>query len=199
MASDKPDSFQCGPFEVASNPNVSQFVDKLNRLREAVDQCRIQPGIGYTLNRSTGGTTLSIKTSNGGMMGTEDIHPFKIYARIQNKKVQAKIQKESAFFSPSNTKIQGLDEYTEVGIKDICQIYLTAKVTNHVISEAKIDFSGDSTSLIDPASGQSAQTATRIPLGSVDKNGQIVQNVRTNLSTNLGCLNGFAYLLIVPL
>jgi hypothetical protein len=198
MASDKPDSFQCGPFEVASNPSVTQFVDKLNRMREAVDQCRIQPGVGYEIQRSTGGTTLTIKKGGGGAT-SQAIYPFKIYARIKEKKVQAKIQKESEFYSPSKTSITGLDEWTDIGIKDICQIYLTAQISDHAITSAKIDFSGDSSSLIDPADGQSAQTATRIPLGSVTKKGEITQSVKTHLRTNLGCLNGFAYLLITPL
>jgi hypothetical protein len=42
VPNEKPDSFQCGPFEVARNPDVRQFVEKLNRLREAVDACRVQ-------------------------------------------------------------------------------------------------------------------------------------------------------------
>jgi hypothetical protein len=198
MASEKPDSFQCGPFEVARNPNVSQFVEKLNRLREALDACRIQPGVGYDVNRSSGGTTLSIKKGQGGNQA-EEMHPFKIYVRKKDKKWEAKIQKESAFYSPSETEITGLDEWSEIGVKDLCQIYLEAKISSHEIQSAKINFTGESTSLIDPADGAAEQTATRIPLGTVSKDGTIVQNVRTNVRTNLSCLNGFAYLLIVPL
>jgi hypothetical protein len=198
MPSEKPDSFQCGPFEVASNPNVSQFVEKLNRLREAVDACRIQPGVGYEVNRSTSGTTLTIKAGQGGN-SAEETHPFKIFARKKDQKWQAKIQKESAFYFPSETAITGLDEWREIGTKDLCQIYLEAKISDHKIQSAEIDFSGESTSLIDPENGDAPQTATRIPLGTISKDGTIVQNVRTNVRTNLACLNGFAYLLIVPL
>lgn len=198
MASDKPDSFQCGAFEVAKNPNVSQFVEKLNRLREAVDQCRLQPGVGYTLNRSSGGTSLTISTGQGGVVAP-DIHPFKIFARMKDNKMQAKIQKESELYDPVKKDITGLDEWNSIGNSEICQIYLEAKISDHKIQSAKIDFSGSSKSLVDPSDGQSAQTATRIPLGSITKKGVITQSVKTHLRTNLGCLNGFAYLLIVPL
>jgi hypothetical protein len=77
VPNEKPDSFQCGPFEVARNPDVRSFVEKLNRLREAVDQCRVQPGVGYTVNRSSGGTVLAIKAGAGGS-APEERHPFKI-------------------------------------------------------------------------------------------------------------------------
>ena len=198
MASDKPDSFQCGPFEVASNPNVSQFVEKLNRLREAVDQCRLQPGVGYTLNRSSGGTTLSINAGHGGVVAI-DPYPFKIYARKKNNQWEAKIQKESELYAPSKRDISGLDEWTMIGNKEVCQIYLQAEISNLNIQSAKIDFSGESQSLVDPSEGQGVQTATRIPLGSIARDGTITQSVKTHVRTNLGCLNGFAYLLIVPL
>jgi hypothetical protein len=198
VASDKPDSFQCGAFEVAKNPNVSQFVEKLNRLREAVDQCRLQPGVGYTLNRSSGGTSLTISTGQGGVVAP-DIHPFKIFARMKDNKMQAKIQKESELYDPVKKDITGLDEWNNIGNSEICQIYLEAKISDHKIQSAKIDFSGSSKSLVDPSDGQSAQTATRIPLGSITKKGVITQSVKTHLRTNLGCLNGFAYLLITPL
>jgi hypothetical protein len=198
MPSEKPDSFQCGPFEVASNPNVSQFVEKLNRLREAVDACRIQPGVGYTLNRSSGGTTLSISTGQGGVVAI-DPYPFKIYARKKNNQWEAKIQKESELYAPSKRDISGLDEWTRIGDKEVCQIYLEAKISNLNIQSAKIDFSGESQSLVDPSEGQGVQTATRIPLGSIARDGTITQSVKTHVRTNLGCLNGFAYLLIVPL
>lgn len=197
MANEKPDSFQCGPFEVARNPNVSQFVEKLNRLREAVDQCRLQPGVGYTLNRSSGGTTLSIRGQGGSV--AIDPHPFKIYARKKDNQWEAKIQKESELYVPSKRDISGLDEWTRIGNKEVCQIYLDAKISDLKIQSAKIDFSGESKSLVDPAEGEGPQTATRIPLGSIGKDGTITQNVKTHVRTNLGCLDGFAYLLIVPL
>jgi hypothetical protein len=198
MASEKPDSFQCGPFEVARNPNISQFVEKLNRLREAIDQCRIQPGVGYKLSRSSGGTTLSINTGQSGSVAT-DPHPFKIYARKKNNQWEAKVQKESELYVPFKMGISKLDEWTKIGNKEVCQIYLDAKISDLKIQSAKIDFSGESKSLVDPAQGEGAQTATRIPLGSIAKDGTITQSVKTHVRTNLGCMNGFAYLLIVPL
>jgi len=60
MAFTQPDSFQIGPFEVRKNPSPQELAEKLNRLREAVDQLRLQPGPGYLVNRTRGGTTLQI-------------------------------------------------------------------------------------------------------------------------------------------
>jgi len=198
MPSELPDSFGCGPFVAARNPDVGLFVDKLNKLREAVDACRIQPGVGYTFNRSAGGTSLNIKTGDGSS-APQEVHPFKIYVRSKDKKLQAKIQNESLLLSPEQTKITGLNAWNNIGEKDICYLYLEAQINNHIIQSAKIDFSGESTSLVDPANGLSAQTATRIPIGSITKDGLITQSVKTHVRTELGCLNGFAYLLIVPL
>lgn len=65
MAFDQPDSFQIGPFEVRRNPSPQELAEKLNRLREAVEQCRLQPGPGYTVSRTRGGTTLQILARPG--------------------------------------------------------------------------------------------------------------------------------------
>lgn len=66
MAFTQPDSFQIGPFEVRKNPSPAELAEKLNRLREAVEQVRLQPGPGYLVNRSRGGTTLQILSGPGG-------------------------------------------------------------------------------------------------------------------------------------
>lgn len=75
------DSFGIGPFEVRRNPSAQELAEKLNRLREAVDQCRLQPGPGYTVSRSRGGTTLQILPRPGGGGGTtaaEEACPFQL-------------------------------------------------------------------------------------------------------------------------
>lgn len=68
MAFDQPDSFNIGPFEVRRNPSPQELAEKLNRLREAVEQCRLQPGPGYTVSRTRGGTTLQIRPSGGASL-----------------------------------------------------------------------------------------------------------------------------------
>ena len=77
MAFDQSDSFQIGSFEVRKNPSPQELADKLNRLREAVDQLRIQPGPGYLVNRTRGGTTLQI-LSKAGTSATTETCPFDV-------------------------------------------------------------------------------------------------------------------------
>ena len=72
MAFDQPDSFQIGPFEVRQNPSPRELAEKLNKLREAVEQLRIQPGPGYTINRTRGGTTIQILRQPGGGAGAAE-------------------------------------------------------------------------------------------------------------------------------
>lgn len=77
MAFDQPDSFNIGPFEVRRNPSPQELAEKLNRLREAVEQCRLQPGPGYTVSRTRGGTTLQILARPGGSAAA-NICPFDV-------------------------------------------------------------------------------------------------------------------------
>lgn len=91
MASDQPDSFQIGPFEVRQNPSPRELADKLNRLREAVDQVRLQPGPGYTLARSRGGTTIQILARPGGSSATETC-PFDVSLQASGANYKIKVQ-----------------------------------------------------------------------------------------------------------
>jgi hypothetical protein len=201
MASDQPDSFQVGSFEVRKNPSPQELADKLNRLREAVDRVRLQDGIGYTVNRSSGGTSLNIKTGNQNAT-IQSPHPFQIYTRYVDDTWQAKVYPQSLIYNPTqyNGTINGLNTWTDLdGLTDVRDIYLKTSISNHAIVSAGIDFSGQHTSLVDPDDGSGAQTAARIPLGSVTSVGQITQSVRSHVRTNLACMNGFAYVLLVPL
>jgi hypothetical protein len=196
MASDKSDSFQCGPFEVASNPNVSQFVEKLNRLREAVDQCRIQPGVGYTLTRSSGGTSLTIKTGSGST-AAEDLYPFKIKIRKKDTKYQFFVIQGTI---ASNEKIVTNQEEW-VDFEAPARIYLEATITDGAISTAtlKTQPPGQVLELVSIQGG--AQTQARITIGQYldpegAKNFQIIQNVRANISTKVVCSDGYPALLI---
>jgi len=196
MASDKSDSFQCGPFEVASNPSVTQFADKLNRLREALDQCRIQPGVGYTLTRSSGGTSLTIKTGSGST-AAEDLYPFKIKIRKKDTKYQFFVIQGTI---ASNEKIVTNQEEW-VDFEAPARIYLEATITDGAISTAtlKTQPPGQVLELVSIQGG--AQTQARITIGQYldpegAKNFQIIQNVRANISTKVVCSDGYPALLI---
>jgi hypothetical protein len=194
MASDRPDSFQCGSFEVAQNPNVTQFVEKLNRLREAVDQCRIQPGVGYTLTRSGGGTSLTIKTGSGALGA--DLYPFKIKIRQKDKKYQFYI---SSGYVGSNLVIVKNQE-SWVKFEPPSTIYLEAKIVDLKITELEFKTKKYSEAL-EPVEINEKQTASRIIIGFYhdpdgEKNYQLIQNVKTNILVKLKCSDGYPALIM---
>jgi hypothetical protein len=90
MAFDQPDSFQIGPFEVRQNPSPTELAEKLNKLREAVEQVRLQPGPGYTISRSRGGTTIQI-LPRPGSMATETC-PFDVTLQTSGSNYKIKVQ-----------------------------------------------------------------------------------------------------------
>lgn len=91
MAFDQADSFQIGSFEVRQNPSPQELADKLNRLREAVDQLRIQPGPGYLVNRSRGGTTLQILRGSGNASIAETC-PFDVSIQADGANYLIKVE-----------------------------------------------------------------------------------------------------------
>lgn len=204
MAFEQSDSFKCGPFVVSKNPNIGQFVEKLNQLRQAIDQCRVMPGIGYTVTRSTGGTTLSIKTPTGATQAAER-HPFKIY--LEKRKTpesslpeyMIKIEKNSFVYDSKASSIDKLDKWINLGSQkyDPLPIFLEATIKSMEITEWKIDTSGEKTAIFDPADGSSEQTAARIPLGYIVNRttgeSKVVQNIRSTLRIVDICVGGFAY------
>jgi hypothetical protein len=193
MASDKPDSFQCGPFEVARNPNVSQFVEKLNRLREAIDQCRIQPGVGYNVNRSSGGTTLTIKTESASTPAVQD-HPFKLQVRKKEDAYEFKVGPGTVLFNanqPDNIN-------TWVGFDSApARIYLEAKISELNITELtfKAKNSDEEFPRTEISSGE--QTFARITIGlyvptsTGGTDFRVIQNVRTEILAPLFAFNGY--------
>ena len=196
MASEKPDSFQCGPFEVASNPSVTQFADKLNRLREAVDQCRLQPGVGYTLNRSSGGTTLTIKTGSGSSVA-EDVYPFKIKIRQKDKKYQFFVVQGSV----GDNAVLVSNQEKWVDLKPPARIYLEVKLSDSKITNCLLKTSKPDEILELVSIEEGKQTKSRISIGLyLDPEGkksyQIVQNVKTNISTNGVCSDGYPVILL---
>jgi len=191
MAGDKPDSFQCGPFEVARNPNVSQFVEKLNRLREAIDQCRIQPGVGYKLTRSSGGTSLTISPGSGSSVA-EDLYPFKIKTRQKDNKYQFFVVQGSV--GNNETLVSNQDKW--VDFEAPARIYLEATISDLKITSCllKAIAPDQPVELVSISGGK--QTKARITIGlyvdpSNTKNFQIVQNVRTNILTVTICSDGY--------
>jgi hypothetical protein len=200
MPSDKADSFQCGPFEVSRNPDVRQFVEKLNRLREAVDQCRVQPGVGYAVNRSSGGTVLSIKTG-GGSAEAPIRHPWKVELGTDASGYFFRVEKQSFLSSgPGGVlPVSGLGGKISLGVNKLDTTYLCVlrvsvsgiNATDATIeSVAQSDFPG----LIFPQDGP--QTVSRTILASASKDG-VVQNVTKNLTLVLANNAGFAAVVAV--
>ncbi|NBW17829.1 MAG: hypothetical protein EBR82_58610 [Caulobacteraceae bacterium] len=196
MAFEQPDSYGCGPFEVARRPDVQQFVDKLNRVRQAVDACRLQDGIGYTVNRSTNGTTLTMRPGRGGLQ-QEIIHPFRISVKKEDKKY--------LFYVLTGT-IDGIipkkvEEWVE--FKPPANIYLEAELSEMKITEASIKNQPSDGELhrVEIAGGK--QKYARISLGfyvgTQEKKDayRVIQNVRTNLLAPLTVFEG--YPAVIPL
>jgi hypothetical protein len=197
MASDKPDSFQCGPFAVASNPNISVFVDKLNKLREAIDQCRIQPGVGYTFTRSSGGTTLSIKTGSGGSV-TTDKRPFAISVRKKSGKYEFLV---ATGILNNAAKINNLEQWVAFSAEPPTTIYLEAKLTDLQITSATIKSKQQDGLLKTVEISGGKQEYARIAIGFYSGTGNtfnIVQNVVTNINLTNVCFDGFPAVTLGP-
>lgn len=198
MAGEKPDSFQCGAFEVSRNPNVLQFVEKLNRLREAIDQCRLQPGVGYTLNRSSGGTTLSIKTSSG-VAEPAVKRPFALSVRKKDKKYEFYVTTGSL---NNSVKIDNLEKWVKIDSAVPAVIYLEVKINNLEAGSATIKSKrqDDLLKTIEMSSGK--QTYARMAIGfyasSDNKSFYVVQNVVTNIKLTNVCYDGYPALALSP-
>lgn len=197
MPSEKPDSFNCGPFEIARNPNVSQFVEKLNRLREAVDQCRIQDGVGYTINRSSGGTTLTIRQSGGSTEQKE--HPFKLKVRSK-KKDEYEFWVTLGQIDGGEVKISNIEEW--VSFKAPARIYIEAKIDDMSVSSAELKTQETNKTIKRTEINSGKQAYARITIGFYapatpgKKDYQIVQNVTTDIMTPIFCYNGYPALVL---
>lgn len=192
MPSEKPDSFQCGPFSVAKNPDIVQFVEKLNRLREMVDSCRIQPGIGYTFTRSSGGTTLSIKTGSGASSVAD--HSFKLDVRTTTTAYEFKVGPGTV----QNNAIQPSNINTWVGFTAVpARVYLEAEISDLEVSSMMFKAQGAGSSLARTVVTAGEQTHARITIGlyaattSGGTDYRVVQNVRTDIMTPLFAYNGY--------
>jgi hypothetical protein len=191
MPSELADSFQCGPFVRASNPDAGVFADKLNKLREAVDQCRIQPGAGYTLTRSSGGTSLTIKTGSRSPSQAE-LYPFKINTRQKDKKYQFFVIQGSV--GNNETLVSNQEEW--VDFYPPARIYLEATVSDLKITSCLLKAISPEKPLELVSIVGGRQTKSRVTIGLyVDpfnkKNFQIVQNIRRNILPVTICSDGY--------
>jgi hypothetical protein len=195
MASNTPDSFQCGPFEVTRSPDVRQFVEKLNRLREAVDAYRIQPGVGYTLNRSPGGTVLSIRQDGGSAAATYE-HPFKLSVRKKDNQYQ--------FFALQGTvgnnqkKVDNIEKWVDFNPNQpSARIFLEATITDLAIDKLTLKTQASDAELARTEIKAGKQSVARISIGlyvptqADKKDYRIIQNVTTNIMTPLFCYSGY--------
>lgn len=191
MASTEADSFQIGAFTVAKNASARELADKLNRLREAVDQCRLQPGVGYTLNRGPGGTTLSIHAGGGGGAVLPDPYPFRVELRSDSSGLYFYVEPQSYL---DGELLQNAGSLIPLGVKTITEVWLCVlqlPVNGFQPGVARLqaykesDFPG----AVVPANGR--QTQANLILASLSPNLQLVQNVRKNLTTLLANNGGF--------
>ena len=204
MPNEKPDSFQCGPFEVARNPDVRTFVEKLNRLREAVDQCRIQPGVGYTVNRATNGTVLSIKTGAGGGSPPPEPHPFKVDWVKDGETYAFTVERESYLFPHGRVADAG----TKIGtlIEDLTEpVHVTLRVGIDIefeggdpvtSTELVAKKESERLPLVEPESG-GQQPHHNVILATVATSGTVVQAARSNLALAWTSWAGYSALIAV--
>jgi len=195
MASNTPDSFQCGPFEVTRSPDVRQFVEKLNRLREAVDAYRIQPGVGYTLNRSSGGTSLTINSSSAATPAVTK-RPFALSVRKKENKYQFYVT-TGIFYN--GTTIANLEQWVDFDTDPPAIIYLEAVLNNLAVQSATIKSQKQDETFKTVEMSGGKQAFARIALGSYsgsENSFAIVQNVMTNVYLSNVCFNGFPAVVI---
>ena len=201
MASDTPDSFQCGPFEVTRRPDASAFAEKLNRLREAVDSCRLQPGKGYDVSRSSNGTVLSIKTGNQSVSNVM-LFPFQLTVRANPSKGAEHYE----FYAVTGTvgdgtlKIKNIEAWVDFVAP--ARIYLEAAIKDLEIKTLEIKTQEISKPFARTEIKDGAQAFSRIALGiyhkkqDTDKTYQLVQNVKTDILPCLFAYNGFPAIIL---
>lgn len=195
MPNEKPDSFQCGPFEVARNPDVRAFVDKLNRLREEVDKNRICDGVGYTYTRSTGGTTLSIK-AGGGLSAAPLEHPFQLQVRTKDGQYQFFVTQGSV--GNNEKKVENIEEWVNFDPNQPeARIYLEAELKDLQIQSLKLKNQAADAELARTVIEEGTQRLARISIGLYvptepgKTDYRVIQNVTTNIMTPLFCYSGY--------
>lgn len=191
------DSHGIGEFAVARNPDVRLFVEKLNRLREAVDSVRLQPGVGYTLSRSANGTVLSISKGGGGVAAPEPPFPWQVTQTTIAGRIHFIVQAESLL---DGDYVDGLGVPQDTGLVSLepgTAVYVYVRLL--INSSLAVVSKELKSSLEPPASilpiGNGPQEEANIVLATLASGG-IVQAVRTHLQTVL--VNSAGYPALVP-
>lgn len=190
--------------ESITSPN---FRIKLNNIVKGLKSAFIQPGIGYTMTRTNGGTTLNVKPGKGGSGGGEAFnHPFKVFIR-ENPDVPNQFQAGVYYYSDlmlsarpdDNLAITGLldaarvNGWFNVALGDLIWIELTFTYEGSTLSE--VDATIDAGTELDPSltpweefsiieeNEDGLQTIVRYPLASIVSDGglEIRQCVFTHL------------------
>ncbi|NDD54360.1 hypothetical protein EBZ39_10870 [bacterium] len=194
MPSDSADSFGVGAFEVARNPDVRQLVDKLNRLREAVDTCRLQPGVGYTVNRSTNGTVLSIDAMGGSSFPPTGSFPFQIKIRTKDGQKQFWVRYGTYLTSHEDDSgyppIAGLETWMQY--EPPANFVLTAKITsNFTISSVSVTAEPREALFQAYKFSGGMQTESREIIGGVDKSNALFQSIKTDRYLSVQAFMGY--------
>jgi len=196
MPNEKPDSFQCGPFEVARNPDVRTFVEKLNRLREAVDSCRLQPGVGYTVNRSTNGTVLALRPAAAATAPARPPHPFQLEVRRQGQRYQFFVSQGTV--GNHDKKTENIETWLDFDPNHPeTRIYLEADINELQIQRLQLKTQpvNDELKRTEIDGGQQTQARISIGIHVPTEPGKtdyrVIQNVTTNIMTPLFCFNGY--------
>lgn len=209
MASQKPDAFQVGSFGVVPQASPVLLAEKLNRLREAVDQCRLQPGVGYTVSRSSGGTTLSIQTAAAGGSAPEASHPWKVTLGQNDGEYFYTVESESILtgnFAAGVDGVQNLQGQIPLGATRLADTYFAVLRLEYdaefIITRAflaaysKNLFPG--VILPDPPTA-GPQYASHTILAKIKPDGTVVQAVRGDLYVTLVNNQGYPAALPVAL
>ena len=187
------DSFQVGPFQVTANPSARELAEKLNRLREAVESCRLQPGVGYTINRTTGGTTLVMKAGTGGGGTLPDPYPWQVQLLVENGEFFFRVEPASTL---DGITVRNLGEKIPLQTREISRVYhCVLQVTldqnlNATDATIKAMTSQDYPGVVFPENAR--QTQINRILASVSPSGTLVQDVRKNMVLLLANNGGFA-------
>jgi hypothetical protein len=191
--------------ESITSPN---FRIKLNNIVKGLKSAFIQPGIGYTMTRTNGGTTLNVKPGKGGSGGGETFnHPFKVFIR-KNPDVPNQFQAGVYYYSDlmlsarpnDNLAITGLLDasrstgWSDVYLYDIIHIQLLLAYNESNVSAitASIQSEGLSASATPWTTGSiieenedERQTLARYPLASIVSDGNGGLEVRQCVFTHL--------------
>ena len=202
MASDKPDSFGVGAFEVVPKADVRTFVEKLNRLREAVDACRVQPGAGYDVQRSSNGTTLTIRPQAGGTEAPKT-HPWKVSLKVKDDSYFFTVEPvsyiNSGFYVPDNfsepvplNTIKLETEYLALINFKVDEDLNLSDFTLKAVK--KSEFAG---TIVPPSEGE--QTEGNCILATITREGRVVQSVHGHLFASVVNYGGYAAVILLQL